>query len=74
MGILLSHLKGTGDEDVLNEAEIDVITNEVCDQKWEDGSGRVGLIKESHICVGNGLPEGACNVSIVIVCIINRYD
>ena len=42
-----------------------MITNEVCDQKWEDGSGRVGLIKESHICVGNGLPEGACNVSII---------
>ena len=57
---------GTGDENVLNEANITVMTNELCDYKWEVGSGRVGLIKENHICVGNGLPEGACNVSKLV--------
>lgn len=51
----------TGREDILNEAPIEVITNEVCDYKWEVGSGRVNLIKPSHICAGNGIPAGTCN-------------
>ena len=58
-------MTGTGDEDVLNQAELPVISNEECDYKWEVGSGRVDLIKENHICVGNGVP-GACNVCIVL--------
>jgi hypothetical protein len=43
--------------------ELTVIDNELCDYKWEIGSGRVGLIKESHICVWSGEIEGPCNVS-----------
>ncbi|CAH1793633.1 unnamed protein product [Owenia fusiformis] len=50
---------GTGPMGKLNEVSLNITTNADCDYYWEKGSGRVGLIKESHICVGMGVP-GAC--------------
>ncbi|XP_013413510.1 chymotrypsinogen A [Lingula anatina] len=47
--------QGTGDDQVLNELNIKVLSNDECESKW--GSS---YINSGHICLGNGV-AGACN-------------
>lgn len=49
----------TGDENVLNELDVDVWDQGVCTNRW--GSS---YINDGHVCVGTG-DTGACNVSLI---------
>ena len=60
------HLKGGSPlPDILQEAHIDVISNNDCRKKW------LFYINDGHVCVTDIPTEskGACNVSDVNICL-----